>query len=189
VQIGVILLILRLPDCRGEAAGSRLIKRVSERSQPLREAIYRAIHSPVIAWILLSAAFLVVRRINERIHAAVLSRGLDPALQVGILLVMAWACWNLVTIYPLIRRRHGHELNPLISDLAEKFVRFLLVMLFGLMILRTLNFSIASLLTSGGSPGSRSASRPRASCPISSGRWWFTWTSLSRSGNGSSCPS
>lgn len=153
VQIGVILLIHAFLIVVVRLTGSRLIKRVSERSQPLREAVYRAIHSPVIAWIVLSAAFLVVRRINEQIHAAVLSRGLDPALQVGILLVMAWACWNLVTIYPLIRRRHGHELNPLISDLAEKFARFLMVMLFGLMILRTLNFSIASLLTFGGVAG------------------------------------
>ena len=152
-QSGVILLIHALLIVVVRLAGSRLIKRVTERSQPLREAIYRAMYSPVIAWIVLSAAFLVVRRINEQMHAAVLSRGLDPALQVGILLVMAWACWNLVTIYPLIRRQHGHEVNPLIADLAEKFARFLLVMLFGLMILRTLNFSIASLLTFGGVAG------------------------------------
>jgi len=153
IQIGAILLIHAALILAVRMVGSRLIKNVSARAQPLREAIYRAMHSPVVAWIVLSAAFLIVRRINERIHAAVLSRGLDPALQVGILLVMAWACWNLVTIYPLIRRRHGHEINPLIADLAEKFARFLLVMLFGLMILRALNFSIASLLTFGGVAG------------------------------------
>ena len=152
-QIAVILLIHAFLIIVVRLVGLRLIKKVAERAQPLREALYRANHSPVIACIVLSAVFLIVRRINEQIHAAVLSSGLDPALQVGILLVMAWACWNLVTIYPLIRRRHGHDVNPLIADLAEKFARFLLVMLFGLMILHTLNFSIASLLTFGGVAG------------------------------------
>ncbi len=153
IRIGVIIAIHGLLVLIVRIVGLRLVKKGAERPQPLREAVYHALHWPVVAWIVLSALFLIARQIDARIHAVVLSRDLDPALQVGILLVLAWACWNLVTVYPLLRRRRGHEVNPIIADLTEKSARVVLVMIFGLMILRTLNFSIASLLTFGGVAG------------------------------------
>lgn len=153
VQIGIIILFHAVLIVLVRLVGVWLAKRAASRTQPLRETIFRALNSPVIASIVLSALLLIARRINARIHATLLSGALDPALRVGILLVIAWACWNLVKIYSLIRQRHGHQVSPQVSDLTEKVVRIILVAIFGLMILRTLDFSIASLLTFGGVAG------------------------------------
>ncbi len=142
----VLVVLLRL-------LGLRLIRRSTGREQPLREAIYRAAHSPSHALIMLCAAYLIGRLVNDRIHARVLAHVLDPSLHVGILLVLAWAGWNLIEIYPLVRQSRARQLDPMVYDLAGKFARLGLLTLIALMILRTLHFPIASLLTVGGVAG------------------------------------
>ena len=131
----------------------RLIHRSTERAAPLREAIYRSAHSPVLALIMLCAAYLIGRLIDAQLHAGMLSQVLDRSLRVGFLLVLAWAGWNLIEIYPLIRHPHGHDRNPMVYDLAGKVARLGLVAIVGLMVLRTLHFPIDSLLTLGGVAG------------------------------------
>ncbi len=146
VLAAVLVVVLRL-------TGLRLIHQSAGRIGALREATYRAAHSPALALIMLCAAYLIGTQVNERIHAPVLSRILDPSLRVGILAVVGWAGWNLIEIYPLVRRPRGRPLDPMLQDLAGKFARLGVLTLIGLMILRTLHFPIASLLTVGGIAG------------------------------------
>ncbi len=147
VSVSVLLVVLL------RLAGLSLIRRSQGRTEPLREAVYRSAHSPVLALIMLCGAYLIGLLVNSRIHAKLLSHTLDPMLRVGILVVIAWAGWNLIRIYPLIRRPRAHELDPMVYDLTGKFARLGLVTLIGLMILRTLHFPITSLLTVGGVAG------------------------------------
>ncbi len=142
----ILFLLLRL-------SGLRLINRASGRVSAFREALYRAAHSPALALIMLCAAYLIGTQINERIHAPVLSRILDPSLRVGILAVLGWAGWNLIEIYPLVQHPRARTLDPMLYDLLGKSARLGVVTLIGLMILRTLHFPIASLLTIGGIAG------------------------------------
>lgn len=148
IALGAVLLVALI-----QLAGLRRARRATRPSQPLREAIYRAAHSPLLALITLCAAYLIGRLVNGQIHAGLLSHVLDPSLRVGILLVSAWAGWNLIKVYPLVRHPHGHELDPMVYDLAGKFARLGLLTIIGLMILRTLHFPIDSLLTVGGVAG------------------------------------
>lgn len=153
IEIGIIMLVATFLVVSLRLAGLRLIKRVSGRSQPLREAVYRATHSPLLALIVLCAGYLLGTRINARVHVEVLSNILDPFLHVGIVLVIAWVVWNLITVYPLIQSQRERQMDPMIYDLLGKFARFALLMITGLVILHTLRFSIASLLTFGGVAG------------------------------------
>ncbi len=148
IALGAVLLVALI-----QLAGLRRARRATRPSQPLREAIYRAAHSPLLALITLCAAYLIGRLVDGQIHAGLLSQVLDPSLRVGILLVSAWAGWNLIKVYPLVRHPHGHELDPMVYDLAGKFARLGLLTIIGLMILRTLHFPIDSLLTVGGVAG------------------------------------
>ncbi len=148
IALGAVLLVALI-----QLAGLRRARRATRPSPPLREAIYRAAHSPLLALITLCAAYLIGRLVDGQIHAGLLSQVLDPSLRVGILLVSAWAGWNLIEVYPLVRHPHGHELDPMVYDLAGKFARLGLLTIIGLMILRTLHFPIDSLLTVGGVAG------------------------------------
>ncbi len=152
-HVGIIALVAALLVVLIRLIGLRLIHRSTGRAGPLRKALYRSAHSPLLALIMLCAAYLIGGLINGQIHASVLSQVLDPSLHVGILVVLAWAGWNLIEIYPLIRHPHGHGLDPMIYDLAGKVARLGLLAIIGLMILRTLHFPIDSLLTVGGVAG------------------------------------
>lgn len=153
IRIGVILLVAAFLVSLVRLAGLRVIKRLKGRGKPLREALYQSTHLPLLVLIILCAAFFIGGEVNGQIHSQVLAQVLGPALRVGILVVIAWGGWNLITVYPLIRQRHGHDMDPMFYDLVGKLARFALVTVIGLMILRTLHFSIASLLTFGGVAG------------------------------------
>lgn len=133
--------------------GLKVINRSTGRGEPVREAVYRSIHSPFLALITLCAAYLIGTLVNGSIHASVLSRFLDPALRVGILAVIGWAGWNLIRIYPQLRSARGGELDPMFYGFVSKFARLALLTIVGMMILHTLNFPIDSLLTFGGIAG------------------------------------
>lgn len=153
VRAGTIILACVLLATLLRVVGRRLIASSTRRADPWREAVYRSAHSPVLALIMLCGAYLVGTLVNNRIHAGVLSHVLDPSLQVGIIAVIAWTAWNLLKAYPSVRRPRAHELDPMIYDLVGKFARLGLLVAAVLLILRTLHFPIASLLTVGGVAG------------------------------------
>lgn len=153
VHVGIIVLTALLLAFLVRFIGKRVVTNSASHRKPLREAIYRSLHAPVIAMIGLTTAYLVGVLINSTAHYAALTHVLNPALRVGILIVVAWAGWNLVSIYPLMRRHRGQDLDPMLVDMVRKLARFVLVTIIGLMVLRTLHFSIDSLLTFGGVAG------------------------------------
>ena len=135
------------------ALGRRLIAHAARHTEPLHEALYRSTLSPLVALILLGGTYLIAVLVNERIHARALAHALGPSLQAAIILVVAWAVWNLLEVYPRLRRPRAHELDPMIYDLIGKAARLGLLVLTALMVLRTLHFPIDSLLTVGGVAG------------------------------------
>ncbi len=152
-QAGIIAIACALLVTALRLAGRWLIARSSRRADPFREALYRSAHSPVLALIVLCGAYLIGTLIDGRIHAGVLSHVLDPSVHVGIIAVVAWAGWNLLKMYPEIHHPRGHDVDPMIYDLVGKSARLALLVLAALLILRTLHFPIASLLTVGGVAG------------------------------------
>lgn len=153
IHAGIIVLVAAFLVVVIRLVGRRRINRSGGHTADFREALYRSAHAPLRALIMLCAAYLIGTLVNGRIHAGVLANILDPSLHVGILLVLAWAGWNLITIYPLIRRPGGREHDPMVYDLVGKLARLVLLVIVGLMILRTLHFPIDSLLTVGGVAG------------------------------------
>ncbi len=153
VQAGIIAIACALLVTALRLAGRRLIAGSTRRADPFREALYRSAHAPLLALIILCGAYLIGTLVGRRIHAGVLSHVLDPSLHVGIIAMIAWAGWNLLKMYPEIRHPRGHDLDPMIYDLVGKFSRLALLVLTALLILRTLHFPIASLLTVGGVAG------------------------------------
>ncbi len=152
-QVGTIAMA-----CAGALAvihvvGRRLIDRSTRRPDAFREALYRAAHVPSLALIVLCGAYLIGKLVSRRTHAALLSRVMDPSLHVGIIAVVAWAVWNLLKVYPRVRRAHPHDLDPMIYDMLGKFARLALLVLAALLIMRALHFPLASLLTVGGVAG------------------------------------
>ena len=78
VSVSVLLVVLL------RLAGPSLIRRARRRTEPLREAVYRSAHSPVLALIMLCGAYLIGVLVNSRIHAKLLSHTLDPMLRAYI---------------------------------------------------------------------------------------------------------
>jgi len=152
-HIGIVVAIAAFLVVSLRVAGLRLIDRLAGGAKPLREALYRSAHYPMLALITLCAAYLVGTLVNAQIHATVLSHFLDPSLHVGILVTIAWAGWNLTKFYPLARRSRSPGTDPMLYDMAGKLARLGVLAIVGLMILRTLNFPIASILTFGGVAG------------------------------------
>jgi MscS family membrane protein len=153
VHAGIIAVVSALLSVLLRTVGRRLIAHAARHSEPMREALYRATLSPLVALILLGGAYLIAVLVDERIHARVLARALGPALQAALILVVAWAVWNLLEVYPRLRRPRAHELDPMIYDLIGKAARLGLLVLTALMVLRALHFPIDSLLTVGGVAG------------------------------------
>lgn len=153
VHVSIILLSAAFLALFIRFIGRRLVAGSSSHRRPLREALYRSTHAPLFALICLTAAYLVGVLVNSKIHLTILAQVLDPGLRVGVLVVVAWTGWNLIEVYPFIHRRRGEDLDPMLLDIVGKLVRFVLVIIIGMMVLRTLHFSIASLLTFGGVAG------------------------------------
>lgn len=153
IQAGIIVFVCALLVMSLRLIAPRLINRSTQRSEPFREALYRSVYLPLLVLILLCGAYVLATSVSEQIKARVLSHVLDPSLHVGIIVVIAWAGWNLLKMYPSIRRPRGHDLDPVIYDLVGKFSRLGLLVVAGLLILRTLHFPVASLLTVGGVAG------------------------------------
>ncbi len=134
-------------------SGRLLIDRSPRQEERLREAVFRSLHSPMLALIVVCGIYLLGMLLNDQAHLRLLGQVLDPALHVGVIGMVAWAGWNLLKSYPQLHRAHRHELDPMIYDLAGKFARLILLTIAALLILRTLHFPIASLLTVGGVAG------------------------------------
>ena len=152
-QAGIIAIVCALLATVLRLAGRRLIAGTTRRADPFREALYRSAHAPLLALIILCGAYLIGTLVGRRIHSGMLAHVLDPSLHVGIIAVVAWAVWNVLKMYPEIRHPRSHDLDPMIYDLVGKFARLALLVLAALLILRTLHFPIASLLTVGGVAG------------------------------------
>lgn len=153
VHAGVIAMASLLLAALVRSLGRRLITHAASHTEPLRAALYRSTLSPLVALILLCAAYAIAVLFNQRIHAPTLQYSLDPTLQAVIILVIAWALWNLLEAYPRIHSQRAPELDPMIYDLIIKTARLGLLVLAVLMVLRTLHFPIDSLLTVGGVAG------------------------------------
>lgn len=153
VRAGTVAVVSAVLAAVVRALGQRLISRAARHGEPLREFLYRSIRSPLVAMILLCGAYFVAVLINERLRVSALERALGPAFQAAIILLVAWAVWNLLDAYLRLRRSHAHELDPMIYDLVAKAARLGLLVLTTLMVLRALHFPIDSLLTVGGVAG------------------------------------
>ena len=148
IAVASVLLSLLL-----RVLGQRLIAHAVRHTEATREALYRSTLSPLAALILLCGAYTIAVLINRRIHAQALAHALGPSLQAAIIVVVAWAVWNLLEAYPRLHRPRAHELDPMIYDLIGKAARLALLVLTALMVLRALHFPISSLLTVGGVAG------------------------------------
>ncbi len=153
IQTGIITLVCAILTVIIRVASRKLLYAATQRAEPFRQALYHSVRAPVLALVVLCGIYLIGTLINEQAHVALLALALDRTLHVGIIALIAWAGWNLLKSYPRLRRPHGHELDPMIYDLAGKFARLGLFTVAVLLILRTLHFPIASLLTVGGVAG------------------------------------
>lgn len=153
VQAGIIVLACAVLYGALWLSGRVLIDRSSQRAERLRDVVFRSLHSPLLALIVVCGIYLLGMLIDAQARIGVLAQVLNPALHVGIIGMIAWAGWNLLKTYPQIHRPHRHELDPMIYDLAGKFARLILLTIAALLILKTLHFPIASLLTVGGVAG------------------------------------
>ena len=153
IHSGVIALVSLMLLIMVRLTARRMIGHSARRGASLAEALYRSILSPLSVLVVLCGAYLIALQIDQRIRVRAFEHAIGSALQAGIILVIAWALWNLLEAYPRLRQSRGPELDPMIYDLIGKAARLGLLILTVLVVLRTLNFPIESLLTVGGVAG------------------------------------
>ncbi len=136
----------------------RLVRWLQQRREPLRADLFGVIQTPVVAILWGLTLYFVALSLAAPLALNGFLKILSIGLQVYVLLMIAWAGLRITKIvergYPAhFRIRHGHEPDPMLFDALSKIARIVIVAIAGLMILRVLNFSIASLLAFGGIAG------------------------------------
>jgi len=133
---------------------SRLHKKALLTDNPWDDAILNALRKPlsVLIWIIgLSITFNFMAP-----KTAFLDFSRDT-VRVGIILVIAWFCVNLVKQLHdnllEIHRKKGKPIDPTTADAIGKLVRISIFITAALMILQTLGFSISGVLAFGGIGG------------------------------------
>ncbi|MDE2583186.1 MAG: mechanosensitive ion channel family protein [Rhodospirillales bacterium] len=158
--IGVgLALLLGLAGTACLRAPGRLVARWSGRhGRPVRAQVFLALTAPLVAAIWGVSLHFAALALAAPFGAGGVFTGSPVTLQVYMLLVIAWAGLRVTKViehgYPdHVRLRHGHAPDPMLVDALAKIARILIVTIIGLMTLRVLNFSIASLLAFGGVAG------------------------------------
>lgn len=133
---------------------SHLHRRMLLTETPWDDAILTALRKPlsVLIWIIgISLA------VNFLAPGTVLQDFFQEAVRVGIILVIAWFCVNLVRqLHDNILKSHekkGKPIDPTTADAIGKLVRISIFITAALMILQTLGFSISGVLAFGGIGG------------------------------------
>jgi len=139
--------------------GLRLICNVwTRRGQMVRVRITKAVATPLLTVIWTVAIYFVLLSVALPLHLDGIAQDLPIGLQIIILVMLAWIGLRVTReveeAYPEhMRVKRGREPDPMIVDAVGKIMRILIVIVVAMMILRALNFSIASLLAFGGVAG------------------------------------
>ncbi len=128
------------------------------RGHEFRSVLLDHLLSPILWAIWGLTVYFIALTVATPLHLVGLLGILPTALRVFILLILAWAGLRSVSIseraYPAhVWSKRGKQPDPMLVDALAKITRILVIAVIGLMILRTLNFSIASLLAFGGVAG------------------------------------
>ncbi len=147
-------------------AGTALIRGIgrliagwsSRHDLPVRAQVFGALISPAVAIVWGVSLYFVGLALAGPFELVAVETVLPVLLQVFVLLMVAWMGLRITRVvergYPThVLSKQGRAPDPMLVDALAKITRILIFTVIGLMILRVLNFSIASLLAFGGVAG------------------------------------
>jgi len=124
---------------------------------PIGSSVLRAARTPILNALWLVVLYCIARTIIlpwQKQGSLVI---LDYTSKILFIFILGWALFRITRqveqSYPQIVRNKGHDPDPMICDAMGKIARIVILIVTGLMILRVLDFSIASLLAFGGVAG------------------------------------
>ncbi len=158
--IGVaVALLLGIGGSAAARAALGVLARWSDRhGHRMRAAIFVRLGLPVVVAIWALALYFAALAVATPLRLVGLLGVLPVILKVVMLLAIAWAALRVVAVgeraYPAhVAAKRGETPDPMLIDAIGKITRILVVAVIGMMVLRVLNFSIASLLAFGGVAG------------------------------------
>jgi len=154
ICVFLIVFFALLADFIQKILLSRLHGRTLLTENPWDEAILTALRKPLSALIWIIGISIAVNFVAPK--TAFLDFFRD-AVRVGIILVIAWFCVNLVRQLHEnileIQRKKGKPVDPTTADAIGKLARISISITASLMILQALGFSISGVLAFGGIGG------------------------------------
>ena len=158
IGVATALLIGIAGTAVARAALGILVRWSDRHGRTFRAAILGHLLLPVVIAVWALAAYFAALAVATPLHLVGLLGILPAVLKVFMLLTIAWAALRVVAVsesaYPAhVWSKRGENPDPMLVDAIGKITRILVVAVIGLMILRVLNFSIASLLAFGGVAG------------------------------------
>ncbi|OPY90541.1 MAG: Low conductance mechanosensitive channel YnaI [Syntrophus sp. PtaU1.Bin208] len=154
IIVFLIVFFALLLDFAQKIILSRLHRRTLLTENPWDEAILTALRKPLSALIWIIGIYLAIHFVAPKKAFLDLSR---DAVRVGIILVIAWFCVNLVRQLHdnilEIQIKKGKPVDPTTADAIGKLARISIFITASLMVLQTLGFSISGVLAFGGIGG------------------------------------
>jgi MscS family membrane protein len=158
--IGIIVILLAgvFGSTLAKTGFGLLMRWSNNHGHKFRAAVLGCLLTPAVCLIWGLVTYFIVLAVSAPLKLNELLNILPVILKIFVLLVTAWASLRVVAVseraYPAhIWHKHGKTPDPMLVDAIAKITRILVVTIIGLMILRILNFSIASLLAFGGVAG------------------------------------
>ncbi|MBW4034712.1 MAG: mechanosensitive ion channel family protein [Proteobacteria bacterium] len=135
-----------------------LVRWAGNHNRAFTAAIVSALMPPVFVTIWGLAIYFMALALADPLHLSGFLRVLPIMLKTVVLLTVGWAALRVTSVteraYPAhLQLRRGRAPDPMLVDALGKIARILVVAIIGLMLLRAMNFSIASLLAFGGVAG------------------------------------